>query len=174
MMVILIWMKQSPSVRHVRRLANTLCSANWAKGAMGQVWLSRNPDLDIPVALKILSRHLVEVEPGYVDRFVREARTAARINHSNVVRMYDCGTDNGVNYIIMEYVDGGNLRQLQEEHPGPLPLLQAVDIVIAVARALQEAAVFDIVHRDIKPDNIMLDRRGTAKACRSGTGENYQ
>jgi serine/threonine protein kinase len=138
------------------------------QGAMGQVWLSRNPDLDIPVALKILPRHLVEMEPGYVGRFIREARTAAKINHSHVVRMYDCGTDNGVNYIVMEYVDGGNLRQLQEAHPGPLPLQQAVDIVTAVARALQEAAVFGIVHRDIKPDNIMLDRRGTAKLADLG------
>ena len=138
------------------------------QGAMGQVWLSRNPDLDIPVALKIPPRHLVEKESGYVDRFVREARTAARINHSNVVRTYDCGTDDGVNYIVMEYVDGGNLRQLQEMHPGPLPLLQAVDITIAVARALQEAAVFGIVHRDIKPDNIMLDKRGTAKLADLG------
>ena len=138
------------------------------QGAMGQVWLSHNPDLDIPVALKILPRHLVEKEAGYVDRFVRKARTAARINHSNVVRTYDCGTDDGVNYIVMEYVDGGNLRQLQEMHPGPLPLLQAVDIVIAVARALQEAAVFGIVHRDVKPDNIMLDKRGTAKLADLG------
>jgi eukaryotic-like serine/threonine-protein kinase len=138
------------------------------QGAMGQVWLSHNPDLDIPVAIKILPGHLVAMESSYVDRFVREARTAARINHSNVVRVYDCGTDNGVNYIVMEYVDGGNLRQLQEAHPGTLPLLQAMDIVIAVARALQEAAVFGIVHRDIKPDNIMLDKRGTAKLADLG------
>ncbi len=138
------------------------------QGAMGQVWLSRNPDLDIPVALKILPKHLVEVEPGYVDRFVREARTAARINHPNVVRIYDCGTDNGVNYIVMEYVEGGNLGQLQEARPGPLPLLQAVDVVTAVASALQEAAAFGIVHRDIKPDNVMLDKRGTAKLADLG------
>ncbi len=138
------------------------------QGAMGQVWLSRNPDLDIPVALKILPRHLVEMESGYVGRFVREARTAAKINHSNVVRTYDCGTDNGINYIVMEYVDCGNLRHLQEKHLGPLPLLQAVDIVIGVTKALQEAAVFGIVHRDIKPDNIMLDKRGTAKLADLG------
>ena len=138
------------------------------QGAMGQVWLSRNPDLDIPVALKILPRHLVEREPGYVDRFVREARTAAKINHSNVVRTYDCGTDDGVNYIVMEYVDDGNLHELQERYRGLLPLLQAVDIVMAVTRALQEAAVFGIVHRDIKPDNIMLDKRGTAKLADLG------
>lgn len=137
-------------------------------GAMGEVWLAHNPDLDVEVAVKTLPTHLVLKEPGFVERFSKEARTAARINHTNVVHVYDCGIDDDVHYIVMEYVDGGNVRELQEKINGPMELKQALDIVTAVTEALCEAATYNIIHRDIKPENIMLDKRGTPKLADLG------
>ncbi len=151
-----------------RRIGKYLIKHKLGQGAMGEAWLAQNPDLDIPVAIKTLPTYLIEREPGFVKRFFKEAKTAARINHSNAVHVYDCGVDDDVHYIVMEYVDGGTVRQLQEKAGGPLPLSQAIEIIYAVTEALREAARFHIIHRDIKPDNIMVDSRGTPKLADLG------
>ena len=138
------------------------------KGAMGEVWLGHHPELDIPVAVKVLSALLTEQDPGFVTRFLKEARTAARINHPNVVRVYDAGSDGDKHFIVMEFVDGGTARDRLAAAKGPLPTAEALRLVEQVAAALEAAAEFQIVHRDIKPENIMLDSKGTAKLADLG------
>ena len=137
-------------------------------GGMGSVWLGHHPDLDIPVAIKVPSPLLVAHDPDFVTRFLLEARTAAQINHPNVVRFYDAGCDGGRYYIVMEYVDGGTVRDRLKAVQGPLPLDEALCMVDAIAAALEAAAKFRIIHRDIKPENIMLDSTGTAKLADLG------
>ncbi len=143
------------------------------QGGMGEVWLGRHPDLDIPVAIKTLPTFLVAKNKGYVDRFIKEARTAARINHANVVRIYDAGIDDDVNFIVMEYVDGGTVKELMNQG-GILPPEKALDVTIAIAEALKAAAEFSIIHRDIKPDNIMLDSKGVPKLSDLGLAKQME
>ena len=96
-------------------------SGRLGKGAMDEVWLGRHPDLDIPVAIKTLPPHLAAMGAGFAERFITEARTAARINHPNVVRVYDAGAEDDVQYIVMEFVEGGNVQDLLDANDGPLP-----------------------------------------------------
>ncbi|OVE77284.1 hypothetical protein BVX99_03045, partial [bacterium F16] len=138
------------------------------EGGMGVVWLGHHPDLDIPVAIKTLPTHLISRDPSFIDRFIKEARTAARINHPNVVRIYDAGNDDDVYYIVMEFVDGGNVHDLITSQGGPLPINRALDIIIQCAEGLKAAAEYKIIHRDIKPENIMLDGKGTPKLADLG------
>ena len=141
---------------------------------MGEVWLGRHPDLDIPVAIKTLPPHLAVMGAGFDQRFITEARTAAKINHANVVRVYDAGDDDGVQYLVMELVEGGSVQDLLDENDGPLPPERAVAIALQVAHALAAAAKYGIVHRDIKPDNIMLDKDGTAKLSDLGLAKEIE
>ena len=138
------------------------------KGGMGEVYLAKHKTLGIFRALKVLPKSADDKADQY-DRFIREAKLASEIRHPNVVGVMDVETDSatGFSYIIMEYVDGGSLRnsltaskRLSEE--------QAVVIVEAVASALQAAEEHDIVHRDIKPDNIMFTKRGEVKLADLG------
>jgi serine/threonine protein kinase len=82
------------------------------QGGMGEVWLGFDPDLDMPVAIKTLPRHLVEQDSAYVDRFLKEARTAARITHPNLVRVFAAGSDGDTHYIVMEFVEEQTIRDL--------------------------------------------------------------
>ena len=134
---------------------------------MGEVWLGHDPDLDVPVAIKLLPGSLVERDPVYVDRFIKEARTAARINHHNVVHIFAAGSDGGQHYIVMEYVGGGTLKQLMARE-GVMHWKDALAVVKGVAEGLKTAARFNVIHRDIKPDNIMLDEDGTPKLADLG------
>jgi serine/threonine-protein kinase len=138
------------------------------KGAMGEVWLAHNPNLDIPVAIKTLPGALIAADPKYVRRFLKEAKTAAKINNSNVVRIYDADSFQNIYYIVMEYVEGGTLSELLESRGGTLPVMDALPILIGVTEGLAAAAERDIVHRDIKPDNIMLTKDGTPKLADLG------
>ncbi|RMD79660.1 MAG: serine/threonine protein kinase [Lentisphaerae bacterium] len=133
------------------------------QGGMGIVWLGHHPELDIPVAIKTLPTFLVTRDPSFVDRFLKEARTAARLNHPNIVRIYDAGKDDDVYYLVMEFVEGGTVLDLLREQNGPLPLDKAIHIIRCVAEALAAASEFNIIHRDIKPENILLDSKGVPK-----------
>ena len=139
------------------------------KGGMGEVYLAKHKTLEIFRALKVLSKSPENDDTKFLDRFLREAKLASEIRHPNVVGVMDVETDPdcGIPYIVMEYVDGGSLRnslaaskRLSEE--------QAVVIVEAIASALQAAEEHNIVHRDIKPDNIMFTKRGEVKLADLG------
>jgi len=134
-------------------------------GGMGAVYKARQPDLDRLVAIKILPPQVSE-EPGFAERFTREARALARLTHPNIVAVHDYGQSGGYHYLIMEYVDGVNLRQLQRS--GRLSAREALAIVPQICDALQYAHDEGIVHRDIKPENILIDRKGRVKIADFG------
>jgi len=138
------------------------------KGAMGDVWLGHHPELDIPIAIKILPSHLLTKDPSYLARFAKEARTAARINHHHVVHVYDAGSIGELSFMVMEFVGGGTLSELLDRSKGHVPPEKALEIIVGIGEALREAAKYNIIHRDIKPDNIMLDEYGTPKLADLG------
>src|SRR5579864_1927538 len=114
-------------------------------GGMGEVYRARDTRLDREVAIKVLNENFGE-------RFEREARSIASLNHPNICRLYDVGP----NYLVMELIDGQTLR-------GPLPLEEAIRLAIQIADALEAAHERGIVHRDLKPGNIMVTAKGAAK-----------
>jgi serine/threonine protein kinase len=130
------------------------------KGGMGAVYKARQPKLDRFVALKILPPAAAG-DPGFAERFNREARALARLSHPNIVAVHDFGHAGVLHYLVMEFVDGGNLRQV--EAAGRLTSEQALAIVPQICDALQFAHNEGIVHRDIKPENLLLDKKGRVK-----------
>ncbi|MDH7502318.1 MAG: serine/threonine-protein kinase, partial [Verrucomicrobiota bacterium] len=135
------------------------------KGGMGAVYRARQPSLDRLVALKILSPEFAS-DPGFAKRFAREARALARLNHPGIVTVHDSGQAGGFYYLIMEFVDGMNLRQLLNS--GRISPREALAIVPQICDALQYAHDEGIVHRDIKPENILVDRKGRVKIADFG------
>jgi len=135
------------------------------QGGMGAVYKARQRKLDRLVALKILPQEW-SCDPAFAERFTREARALARLNHPQVVAVHDFGEAGGHYFLIMEFVDGGNLRQFLTA--GPLQPWQALPIVGQVCDALQYAHEQGVVHRDIKPENILLDKRGHVKIADFG------
>ncbi len=122
--------------------------------------------LDRPVAIKVL-RGQFAADASFLRRFEREAQAAARLSHPNIVSVYDVGRDDGTPYIVMEYVPGKTLKQLILEH-APFSLDEAIHIVRQVAAALDYAHQHGLVHRDIKPQNILVDERGFVKVTDFG------
>ena len=135
------------------------------KGGMGTVYKARQPGLDRLVALKVLAPELAE-DPSFAERFQREARALARLDHPNIVKVYDFGSVEGVHYLQMEYVEGPSLRALLGE--GKLSPAEALAIVPAMSRALQYAHDHGVVHRDVKPENVLLDAEGNVKIADFG------
>lgn len=137
------------------------------RGGMGTIFRARQLNMDRDVALKVL-RFDLTANARYVRRFIREARAAGQLDHPNLVRVYDVGeAGSGGWFISMEYVEGRTVRQLLCRE-GRLNLLDSLKIAAQVASALECAHRNKIVHRDIKPDNIMITSRGTAKLCDLG------
>lgn len=135
------------------------------RGGMGVVYKARQKSLDRMVAIKILPPERVG-EAEFADRFAREAQTLAKLNHPNIVVVFDHGETDGLFHIVMEYVDGVNLRDLLRD--GKLEPAQALAIVPPICEALQYAHGKGIVHRDIKPENLLLDRSGRIKIADFG------
>ncbi|NQT15870.1 MAG: protein kinase [Planctomycetes bacterium] len=124
------------------------------RGGMGEVYLAEHVALQRPVALKILPPDLENTQR--VERFLKEARTCSRIEHPNVVVIHDVGEQDGLYYIVMQYVQGKNLTELIRDHGGPLPWRSAVRLIQLTARGLHAVHSRSLVHRDVKPSNIML------------------
>ncbi len=134
-------------------------------GGMGAVYKARQKELDRVVALKILPPGIGD-DPAFAERFAREAKALARLNHPGIVTIYDFGRAGGLYYLLMEFVDGVTLRRLLQG--GRVSPREALAIVPQICDALQYAHDQGIVHRDIKPENILLDRRGRVKVADFG------
>jgi serine/threonine protein kinase len=132
---------------------------------MGIVYRARQPHLDRLVAIKVLPADAGK-DPSFHERFTREARALARLSHPHILTVHDFGQADGQSYFVMEYVDGTNLRQ--RLRAGPLPEAEAVRIVRQVCDALQYAHEEGIVHRDVKPENVFLDKKGRVKIADFG------
>ncbi|HPO15500.1 MAG TPA: protein kinase [Candidatus Hydrogenedentes bacterium] len=131
------------------------------RGGMGTVYLAHDTQLDRPVALKFLGS-LIDDSDEYRQRFIREAKAAARVSHPNIVSIYDIGSQEGAAYIAMEYVEGQNLHTYVM-NKGPLDAREAVNIIAQTCSALDAVHQAGIIHRDIKPDNIIMSRGGLVK-----------
>ena len=135
------------------------------RGGMGAVYRARQRHLDRVVALKILPLQ-AGLESSFTERFAREAKALARLNHPNIVAIYDSGQQDGFYYFLMEFVDGVNLRQLEQSRRQSPE--EALALVPPICEALQYAHQQGIVHRDIKPENILVDKQGRVKIADFG------
>jgi serine/threonine protein kinase len=157
---------QPPTVEEVARLFPHLEIIGFiGKGGMGAVYQARQSALDRLVALKILPPQAAG-GPAFAERFGREARALARLNHPNIVGVYEFGQAGQSPFFVMEFVDGLTLRQL--EQAGRLSPGEALQIVPQICDALQYAHDQGIVHRDIKPENILIDKKGRVKIADFG------
>ncbi|MEV4354501.1 Stk1 family PASTA domain-containing Ser/Thr kinase [Nonomuraea sp. NPDC049625] len=137
-----------------------------ARGGMATVYLALDVRLDRTVALKVMHGSLAE-DPAFVRRFIGEAKSVARLSHPNVVHVFDQGTDNDVVYLSMEYVPGKTLRDILRER-GRLPAREALEIMIPVLAALGAAHQAGMVHRDVKPENVLMTDDGRVKVVDFG------
>jgi eukaryotic-like serine/threonine-protein kinase len=131
------------------------------RGGMSSVWKADDRLLDRTVAIKVLHEQYTKDEE-YVERFRREARSVAQLSHPNIVTVIDRGEEDGRQYIVFECVEGENLKQLIERS-GPLPVREAVLLTLQMARALAFAHDRGLIHRDVKPQNVLLNEDGQAK-----------
>lgn len=130
-------------------------------GGMATVYLAQDLILERPVAVKVL-RLDFHTNEAAMRRFQREAQSATQLVHPNIVSVYDVGEEDGTNYIVMEYVEGTDLKEYIRER-GPLPPREAVRIMTQIVSAIELAHQNRIIHRDIKPQNILIDREGNVK-----------
>ena len=131
------------------------------EGGMANVYLAYDTILDRRVAIKVLRGDLSGDEK-FVRRFQREALSASSLSHPNIVEMYDVGEDNGLYYIVMEYIEGKTLKQLIKKR-GSLTLSEAIDIMLQLTDGISHAHDSYIIHRDLKPQNIMIREDGSIK-----------
>jgi eukaryotic-like serine/threonine-protein kinase len=126
-------------------------------GGMGSVYRARDTELEEVVALKVLRKELVEM-PGMLERFRQEVKLARRVTHTNIARTFDIGEHDGEKYLTMEYVDGESLGELAGD--GPMPLHKVVTLTRAICAGLSAAHAAGVVHRDLKPDNVLIGKDG--------------
>jgi eukaryotic-like serine/threonine-protein kinase len=162
----------------LERLSSTVLSGRYrlesklGSGGMSTVYLATDEVLDRSVAIKLLHREISE-EADQLERFRREARAAARLSHPNLVGVIDAGEDDGRPYIVFEYIQGRTLkRRIQEE--GRLPVDEAVAYAIEIGRGLTAAHARKLVHRDVKPQNVLIDPDGRAKVTDFGIARSLE
>ena len=156
-----------PEVDGFKVLEPCVLHSTLGKGGMGTVYRGRHQNLGVDVAIKCLKPELAREDQQFVARFQREARAAAQLTHSNVVHVYDVRECSGVHYLVMEFVEGENVRE-RVKRRGPLPVGEALQIAHGAARGLAAAHRTGMVHRDIKPDNILISRDGVVKVADLG------
>ncbi len=143
-----------------------------ASGGMSTVYEAEHVHLHRRVALKVLPRSLAG-DGSFLERFYREARAVAKLNHPNIIRGFDLGQEGDYHYLVMEFVEGSSLQQLTEEN-GRLPVDQAVEMIRQAALGLDHAHAAGLVHRDIKPANLLWDLKGTVKILDLGLVRSLQ
>jgi eukaryotic-like serine/threonine-protein kinase len=131
------------------------------RGGMSSVWKAHDRLLDRTVAIKVLHEQFTQ-DDEYVERFRREARSVAQLSHPNIVTVIDRGEEGGRQYIVFEYIQGENLKEVIER-TGPLPVRDALLLALQMARALGFAHDRGLIHRDVKPQNVLLNEDGQAK-----------
>jgi serine/threonine-protein kinase len=141
-------------------------------GGMAAVYLAHDAELERPVAIKVLAEHLANDE-AFRQRFVREARMAAKLSHPNVVHVYDQGDEDGRPFIVMEYVEGVTLGD-ELKRNGPLTPARVVDLGLQICGGLEHAHSSGLVHRDVKPGNLLLRADGTVKIADFGIARAVQ
>jgi eukaryotic-like serine/threonine-protein kinase len=141
-------------------------------GGMSSVYRAHDRLLERDVALKVLHQQFT-ADDDYVERFRREARSVAQLSHPNIVTVIDRGEQDGRQFIVFEYVDGENLKTLVERE-GPLPEREAIGLTLQVARALGFAHEHGLVHRDVKPQNVLLNGNGEAKVTDFGIARSLE
>jgi len=150
-----------------KQIAHYKILALVGEGGMASVYKARNLRLNKIVALKILPQSFVRENPAFADRFIREARSAAQLEHPNVVSVYFVGMEEGHYFIEMQFVDGPTVREIIRSQ-GKMDIAEATRIIIEAAKALAAAHEKGIIHRDVKPDNIMLSKDGSVKVADFG------
>ena len=148
------------------RFANFILLDQLGKGGMGAVYKAYDETLGRTVALKVMQQSIGR-DRAFVEQFLQEARALAAINHPNIVQIYSYGEENGQPYIVMELVDGGRLDKVHKEHP-VLDEVQVLKWALEIIGGLQAADAAGMTHGDIKPANILFDRRGAAKVSDFG------
>ncbi|AVK99820.1 Stk1 family PASTA domain-containing Ser/Thr kinase [Pediococcus inopinatus] len=131
------------------------------EGGMADVYLSHDLILNRDVAVKLI-RFDLQNDGKTIQRFQREALATTEIVHPNIVSVYDVGEDNGMHYLVMEYVDGTDLKQYIKDH-FPIPYQKVIDIMEQILSGVAAAHAHDIIHRDLKPQNVLMDKKGNAK-----------
>src|SRR5918997_658272 len=159
-------------------LTGTVLSARYrlesklGSGGMSTVYLARDETLERHVAVKVLHGEISD-QPDQIERFRREARTVAQLSHPNVVAVIDAGEDSGHPYIVFEYVEGETLKD-RIDRMGRLPVDEAVAYAIEIGRGLQLAHARRLVHRDVKPQNVLIDTEGRAKVTDFGIARSLE
>ena len=140
------------------------------QGSMGQVWKSIHPDLHIPVAVKTFQFSSFDKQSleDQLKRFYAEAKMISSLDHPNIIKVFEVGTEINSPFIVMEYMDGGSLRDRLEHHPAGLAERELLCIAVDISKALSKAMEYKIIHRDIKPDNILIDSKGNLKLADLG------
>ncbi len=137
-----------------------------ARGGMASVFWATDQRLDRPVAVKVMHHGLGD-DQQFTERFVREAKSAAKLNHPNVVSVFDQGMDGDVTYLVMEYVPGRTLRDIMREE-SPMPPYRALELLEQILVALSAAHAAHIIHRDVKPENVLITPTGQVKVADFG------
>jgi serine/threonine-protein kinase len=141
-------------------------------GGMSTVYRAHDPTLERSVAIKLMHRD-ISSDPDQLERFRREARAVARLSNPHIVTVIDAGEDDGTPYIVFEFVEGETLKD-RIRRAGPLPVPEAVAYAIEIGRALSAAHAHRLVHRDVKPQNVLIDREGRAKVTDFGIARSLE
>ncbi len=172
------WMTEEATTGLAGSLIGTVLSGRYrlesklGSGGMSTVFLARDETLERWVAVKVMHREISD-QPDQIERFRREARAVAQLSHPNVVAVIDAGDDGGYPYIVLEYVEGETLKQ-RIDRLGRLPIDEAVAYAIEIGRGLAAAHARRLVHRDVKPQNVLIDAEGRAKVTDFGIARSLE
>jgi serine/threonine protein kinase len=156
------------------KLKNYILDEKIGSGTVGDVWRAHHRDDDsTPVAIKFLKADSLDEDQRfrYIERFIREARMTAQIEHENIVKVIEASEEGGLYFIVMEYIDGFTLSDHVKLERGRLDEKEVLQLAITICKALDEALKHQIIHRDIKPDNVLISKDGVVKLVDLGVAK---